>query len=67
MSATVTHLPPPGCIKLPRELRRALNQVAHRQRIPRGIQPLRAMLERQAVRLWLEYGPDHALQWLRFG
>jgi hypothetical protein len=25
------------------------------------------MLERQAVRLWLEYGPDHALQWLRFG
>jgi predicted transcriptional regulator len=61
MSATIHHLPPIGCIKLPRELRRALNQVAHRQ------PGRRAMLERQAVRLWLEYGDQRALDWLRWG
>ena len=61
MSATIHHMPPPGCIRLPRELRRALNQVAYRQ------PGRRAMLERQAVRLWLEYGPDRALQWIRWG
>ena len=61
MSATIHHLPPIGCITLPRALRRALNQVAYRQ------PGRRAMLERQAVRLWLEYGPDHALQWIRWG
>jgi predicted transcriptional regulator len=61
MSATIHHMPPVGCIRLPRELRRALNQVAHRQ------PGRRAMLERQAVRLWLEHGPDHALQWIRWG
>jgi hypothetical protein len=61
MSATIHHLPPVDCIKLPRPLRRALNQAAHRQ------PGRRAMLERQAIRLWLEYGPDHALQWLRWG
>ena len=61
MSATIHHLPPIGCIKLPRALRRALNQVAYRQ------PGRRAMLERQAVRLWLEYGDQHALDWLRWG
>ena len=61
MSATVTYLPPPGCIRLPRELRRALNVICFRK------PELRARLERQAVRLWIEHGPDHALQWLRWG
>lgn len=61
MSATIHHLPPPGCIKLPRELRRALNVICHRR------PDLRARLERQAVRLWLEFGQDHALDWLRWG
>ena len=61
MTATVTYLPPVGGIKLPRELRRALNVICFRQ------PELRARLERQAVRLWLEYGQDHALQWLRWG
>ena len=61
MSATVHHLPPIGCIKLPRELRRQLNVICHRR------PELRARLERQAIRLWLEYGDQRALDWLRWG
>ena len=60
MSATVTYLPPTG-IKLPRELRRQLNAICYRR------PELRARLERQAIRLWLEYGDQRALDWLRWG
>lgn len=60
MSAAVIYLPPVG-IRLPRELRRAVNRAAFRQ--PHR----RAMLERRATHLWLEYGQDRALDWLRWG
>ena len=54
MIATVTYLPPTG-IKLPRELRRLVNRLAHRQ-------PHRhAVIERQAARLLVEYGLETAL------
>ena len=52
--SSVTYLPPVG-IKLPRELRRLVNRLAHRQ-------PDRhAVLERHAPRLLVEYGLDKAL------
>ena len=54
MSATVTYLPPTG-IKLPRELRRLVNRLAHRQ--PQQ----HAVIERQAARLLVEYGLEKAL------
>ncbi|HRC37350.1 MAG TPA: hypothetical protein PK420_04690 [Rubrivivax sp.] len=52
--SSVTYLPPVG-IKLPRELRRLVNRLAHRQ-------PDRhAVLERHATRLLVEYGLEKAL------
>lgn len=52
--SSVTYLPPVG-IKLPRELRRLVNRLAHRQ-------PDRhAVIERQAARLLVEYGLETAL------
>ena len=61
MSATIHHLPPVDCIKLPRPLRRQLNVICYRR------PELRARLERQAIRLWIEHGPERALDWLRWG
>ena len=61
MSAAIHHLPPIGCIKLPRELRRQLNVICYRR------PELRARLERRAVHVWLEYGPERALDWLKWG
>ncbi len=54
MSATVVYLPPTG-ITLPRELRRLVNELAHRQ-------PHRhAVIERRAARLLVEFGQVEAL------
>ena len=54
MSATVVYLPPTG-ITLPRELRRVVNRLAHRQ-------PHRhAVIERKAARLLVEFGLETAL------
>ena len=54
MSATVVYLPPTG-ITLPRELRRLVNRLAHRQ-------PHRhAVIERRAARLLVEFGLETAL------
>jgi hypothetical protein len=54
MSATVVYLPPTG-ITLPRELRRLVNRLAHRQ--PQQ----HAVIERRAARLLVEYGLETAL------
>ena len=61
MTAAVTYLPPPGCIRLPRELRRQLNVICYRR------PELRARLERQTIEVWLQYGDQRALDWLRWG
>ena len=58
--ATIHYLPPAN-LKLPRRLRSAVNKAAWRQ--PHR----RAVLERRAVRLWLECGADVALQRLTWG
>lgn len=58
MTATIHHLP--ACsIRLPRELRAAVNRLAHRH-------PHRhAVIERRAARLLVEFGELAALQRLQ--
>ena len=54
MTATVVYLPPTE-IRLPRELRRLVNELAHRH-------PHRhAVIERRAARLLVEFGQVEAL------